>query len=321
MEKEKVELSVVIPIYNEEKSIEPLYEELTRELKKLSLSYEIICVDDGSKDGTFSVLSKIHQKDRRLKVVRFRRNFGQTAALSAGFDYSRGEIVISIDADLENRPENIKTLLQKMNEGYDVVAGWRYKRWGGGIKDIFLRRIPSESANYLVRKISGLDLHDTGCTLRAYRDYVIKNIKLYGDMHRFIPAVASMEGAKIAEVRVDYQQRKFGKSKYGFSRTLKVLEDLIFLKFLLGYSTKPIRFFGFIGIWFAFLGVVLGLFLTYQKIFMGFDIGNRPLLLLSILLVILGVQFITMGILAEIMMRTYYESQGKKIYTVREVLK
>ncbi|MFH1565738.1 MAG: glycosyltransferase family 2 protein [bacterium] len=315
-----MKLSIVIPIYNEEKNVKALYEELTSSLKDIEGSYEIVCVDDGSSDNTFGELSALHKKDSRIKVVSFRRNFGQTAALAAGFDFAKGEIVVSIDADLENRPENIKELLKKMSEGYDIVCGWRYKRWGGGLKNYVLRRLPSESANYLVRKITSLDLHDTGCTLRAYKKYVVKDIRLYGDMHRFIPAIASLNGAKIAEIKVDYQARKHGASKYGFSRTFKVLLDLVLLKFLMGYSTKPSRFFGLIGFWSGLLGVFIGIYLTYEKLFLGQNIGNRPLLLLAALLIILGVQFVTMGILAEIIMRTYYESQGKKTYHIKEVL-
>lgn len=313
-------LSIVVPIYNEEKSIAPLYNELTLVLSKLKIPYEIICVDDGSKDKSLEELKNIHKKDPRLKAVSFRRNFGQTAALSAGFDFAKGDVVISIDADLENRPENIKEILKKMDEGYDIVCGWRHNRWGSGVKDLVLRRFPSEIANLLVRKISNLDLHDTGCTLRAYKKYVVKGLRLYGDMHRFIPAMANLNGAKIAEIKVDYQPRKYGKSKYGFSRTLKVLIDLVLLKFLVSYSTKPSRLFGLFGFITGFVGFLLGGVLTYEKIFLGKDIGNRPLLLLSILLIILGVQFITMGILAEIIMRTYYESQDKKTYSVREVI-
>jgi len=313
-------ISVVVPVYNEEKNVDLLYTELTSVLKELGVPYEIICVDDGSSDNTFQALSHLNKKDSKLKVIRFRRNFGQTAALSAGFEYAKGDVVVSIDADLENRPENIRDLLRKMDEGYDIVCGWRYKRWGGGLKNYIVRRFPSEMANYLVRKISNLDLHDTGCTLRAYKRYVVKDIKLYGDMHRFIPAIASLNGARIAEIKVGYQPRKHGTSKYGFSRTFKVFLDLILLKFLMSYATKPSRFFGLIGFWSGFLGFIMGVYLTYEKIFLHLDIGNRPLLLLAILLVILGVQFITMGLLAEIIMRTYYESQGKKIYFIKEVL-
>ncbi|MBU1017092.1 glycosyltransferase family 2 protein [Patescibacteria group bacterium] len=313
-------ISVVVPVFNEEKNVALLYTELTAVLEGIKIPYEIICVDDGSTDNTFQTLSVLNEKDDKLKVIKFRRNFGQTAALSAGFDYAKGDIVVSIDADLENRPENIKELLRKINDGYDIVCGWRYKRWGGGLKNRFLRRVPSEIANYLVRKITKLDLHDTGCTLRAYKKYVVKDIKLYGDMHRFIPAIASLNGAKIAEIKVDYQPRKYGVSKYGFSRTFKVFLDLILLKFLMGYATKPSRFFGLIGFCSGFLGFLVGVYLTYEKLFLGHNIGNRPLLLLSAVLMILGVQFITMGILAEIIMRTYYESQGKKIYYIKEVL-
>ena len=313
-------ISVVIPVYNEEKSLGKLYNELTKALAKVGQNYEILAVDDGSQDKSFEILRKLHQKDPRLKVVRFRRNFGQTAALAAGFDYAKGDIVVSIDADLENDPNDIPKLLSKLNEGYDIVSGWRKNRWSGGFLERILRRIPSEAANFLARKVTGLSLHDTGCTLKAYRREVLKSVQLYGDMHRFVPAIASRYGARIAEIEVNYQPRQFGSSKYGFSRTLKVFLDLILLKFLLGYSTRPIQFFGSLGLLFGIAGLGFGVYLTVLKFGLGREIGGRPLLLLSVLLMVLGVQFVTMGLLGELVMRTYFESQGKRIYAVREFL-
>jgi len=313
-------LSVVIPIYNEEKSLDKLYRELTKALAGSGEPYEIIAVDDGSADDSFNILRSLHERDPRLKVVQFRRNFGQTAALAAGFDYAKGDVVVSIDADLENDPNDIPKLLAKLDEGYDIVSGWRKNRWGGGVIQKITRRLPSEVANFLVRKVTGLPLHDTGCTLKAYRKDVLEGVQLYGDMHRFIPAIASRYGARVAELEVNYKPREFGKSKYGFSRTLKVFLDLILLKFLLGYSTRPIQFFGALGVVFGFIGLGLGGYLSVLKIVLGQDIGQRPLLLLAVLLVVLGVQFVTMGLLGDLMMRTYFESQGKKIYAVRNFL-
>ena len=313
-------ISIVIPIYNEEKSLGRLCNELTKALVEIGQNYEIIAVDDGSLDSSFAALKKIHQQDPRVKVIRFRRNFGQTAALVAGFDQARGDVIVSIDADLENDPNDIPKLLAKLDEGYDIVSGWRRKRWGGGLVQKFIRRVPSEVANWLTRKITGLPLHDTGCTLKAYRKEVLEEVRLYGDMHRFVPAIASRYGAKIAEVEVNYRPRQFGSSKYGFSRTLRVFLDLVLLKFLLGYSTRPIQFFGFLGVLLGASGFGIGIYLTILKFALGQDIGSRPLLLLSVLLVVLGVQFVTMGLLGEIVMRTYFESQDKKIYAIREIL-
>jgi len=313
-------ISIVIPIYNEEKSLGALYSRLTKALVKVGQDYEIIAVDDGSSDSSFAVLKKVHQQDPRFKVIRFRRNFGQTAALAGGFDRAQGEVIVSIDADLENDPNDIPKLLAKLNEGYDIVSGWRKKRWGGSIFKKIIRRLPSEMANFLVRQVSDIPLHDTGCTLKAYRREVLEGVHLYGDMHRFVPAIASRYGARIAEVEVNYQPRQFGSSKYGFSRTLRVFLDLILLKFLLGYATRPIQFFGLLGVICGLLGSLAGGYLTFAKLVLGQNIGQRPLLLLAVLLMVLGVQFITMGLLGEIVMRTYFESQNKKIYAIREVL-
>ncbi|MEA2020163.1 MAG: glycosyltransferase family 2 protein [Patescibacteria group bacterium] len=313
-------LSVVIPIYNEEKSLGKLYDRLTKTLSKIDEEYEIIAVNDGSSDDSLRVLKKLHKQDSRFKVVDFRRNFGQTAALAAGFDYAQGDVVVSIDADLENDPNDVPKLLDKLDEGYDIVSGWRQNRWVGGLLQKIVRRVPSEIANFLVRRVTGLELHDTGCTLKAYRAEVLEHVELYGEMHRFVPAIATRYGAKIAEVPVNYQPREFGSSKYGFSRTVRVLLDLVLLKFLLGYGTRPIQFFGLLGVVLGGLGFVFSLYLTYVKFGLNQSIGQRPLLLLAVLLMVLGVQFVTMGLLGEIVMRTYFESQNKKIYAVREFL-
>jgi len=289
-------LSVVVPVYNEEGSLGKLYDALTRALASLGREYEIICVDDGSIDGSFRFLSKLHRRDPRLKVLSFRRNFGQTAAMSAGFDHAQG-------------------VLKKLDEGYDIVSGWRHQR-----QDNPLRVFPSKVANRLISLLSGVRLHDYGCSLKAYRREVIENIRLYGDMHRFIPAVAKQVGAKVAEVRVRHHPRRFGKSKYGFSRILKVFLDLFLLKFLLSFQTRPLRLFGSLGLLSGGAGLVTGAYLSYVRLVQQQPIANRPLLLLAILLMVLGVQLVMMGLLGELMIRTYFESQGKKTYILRQQL-
>ena len=313
-----VEISIVIPLYNEEESIPYLYDELKEVLEGLDRSFEVVIVDDGSSDRSFEVLKDLHQKDGRFKVVSFRRNFGQTAAMQAGFDHAAGDIIVTLDADLENDPHNIPDLLAKLDDGYDIVSGWRSERWEGGIMSVLKRKIPSAMANKLISTMSHVTLHDTGCTLKAYRREVLDDIRLYGDMHRFIPAVASQYGADVAEVEVNFRPRRFGSSKYGFSRTFKVFLDIILLRFLLESLTRPIQFFGLWGALFTGTGGAFGVYLTVLKVGFGQDIGTRPLLLLSVLLIFLGVQFIMLGILAELIVRTYFESQGKTTYSVRE---
>ena len=310
------ELSIVIPLYNEAESIEPLYAELSAVLEGLGRPYEVIVVDDGSQDGSFERLREIHQRDPRWQVIRFRRNFGQTAAFSAGFTAARGEIVITSDADLQNDPRDIPRLLEKMAEGYDIVSGWRVQR-----KEPFLsRRLPSLIANRMISNATGVVLHDYGCSLKAYRREVIKQVRLYGELHRFLPAIASWMGVRVAEVPVNDRPRAFGSSKYGISRTFKVLLDLITVRFLLGYATRPLHIFGGVGLALGFIGVVIGSYLVYVKLVLGQNIGSRPLLLLAVLLVVLGVQMISMGLLAEMVMRTYHEVQDKPIYAIREWL-
>ena len=311
----KPELSVVIPLYNEAENVEPLYAELSAALDETGRTYEVIVVDDGSRDDSFAHLKAIHERDPRWRVIRFRRNFGQTAGFSAGFDAARGEIVLTIDADLQNDPRDIPKLLAKMEEGFDIVSGWRMKR-----KEPFLsRRLPSMTANRMISRSTGVVLHDYGCSLKAYRSQVVKNVRLYGDLHRFLPAVASWMGVTVAEVPVNDRERKFGASKYGFNRTFKVLLDLITVRFMLGYANQPLRVFGTVGLAMAALGGLLGIYLTILKL-LGQSIGNRPLLLLAVLLVILGVQTVSMGLLAEMVMRTYHEVQNKPIYVIRESL-
>ena len=315
--KDAVELSIVIPLFNEEESVKPLYAQLQEALEPLEQSYEIIVVDDGSTDRSFELLKGLHAQDKRLKVIRFRRNFGQTAAFAAGFEHAQGQVVVTMDADLQNDPADIPRLLQKLEEGYDVVSGWRVERW----KSAWLtRRLPSVLANRLISETTGVHLHDYGCSLKAYRDEVVKNINLYGELHRFIPAMASWMGVSVAEIPVHYQPRQFGRSKYGLSRTFKVILDLLTVRFLLSYATRPIHIFGSLGLAMSGLGGVLGLYLSVVKLALGQDIGSRPLLLLAILLMVLGVQMITMGLLGELVVRTYHESQGKRIYVVREIL-
>jgi glycosyltransferase involved in cell wall biosynthesis len=312
----KPELSIVIPLYNEVESIDSLYAQLTAALEPIGRPYEVIVVDDGSKDGSFERLSEVHAEDPRWQIIRFRRNFGQTAAFSAGFAAAQGDIVITSDADLQNDPQDIPKLLDKMDEGYDIVSGWRVER-----KEPFLsRRLPSMMANRMISGATGVVLHDYGCSLKAYRREVVQNVHLYGELHRFIPALASWMGVTVAEVPVNDRARKYGSSKYGISRTFRVMLDLISVRFLLGYATRPIHVFGRIGLIMGGLGVLIGLYLTFVKLVSGQQIGNRPLLLLAVLLVMVGVQMLSMGLLAEMVMRTYYESQGKPIYVIRDWL-
>ncbi len=312
------ELSIILPIFNEVESISHLLEELVPVLEEIGKSFEIICVDDGSTDGSYEALKTLHKQDKRIRIVRFRRNFGQTAAFAAGFDRASGDIVITMDADLQNDPVDIPKLLAKLDEGFDVVSGWRVERWQEGALSFITRKLPSATANWLISTGTGVYLHDYGCALKAYRNDVVKGINLYGDLHRFIPAIASYYGVTVAEVPVNYRSRQFGSSKYGLGRITRVLLDLMTVRFLLSYSTRPIQIFGMMGLLSFMLGVVIGIYLTFLKLFYGTALAERPLLLLAILLVMIGVQFVTMGLLGEMMARTYHESQGKSIYTVRE---
>lgn len=310
-------VSVVLPVYNEEDNIEFVYEEITEVLSATGLSYEILFVDDGSSDKTLNKLREINAKDNRAIIVRFRRNFGQTAAMAAGFDHARGEIVFTMDADRQNDPHDIPMMLEKINEGYDLVCGWRFDRQDG----YWLRRFPSMLANKLISRITDVNLHDYGCTLKAFRREVVENISLYGEMHRFIPAIASWQGVSIAEVKVNHRPRVAGTSKYGISRTFRVVLDLITVKYLLSYSSKPLQFFGAIGLVSAAIGFLLCVLLTFQRFMYEIPLADRPLLLLAVLLIFIGLQFITVGLLGEVQTRTYYESQKKSTYVVREVIR
>lgn len=310
------ELSIVIPVYNEVESIEPLVERLDATLGELPSTYEIIVVDDGSRDGSGAVLKRLCAQHPRLKAIHLRRNFGQAAALSAGFDASRGDVIVTLDGDLQNDPRDIPRLLERMaSDDVDVVSGWRAAR-----KDGFLsRRLPSVVANWLIGHVTGVRLHDTGCSLKAYRAELLRDVHLYGEMHRFIPALASSQGARVAEIKVDHHARTRGKSKYGILRVFRVVLDLILVKFLLSYSNRPIHLFGLLGLGGFTVGTAICGWLTYQRFAFGTPMDGRPMLLLGILLIIMGVQFVTMGLIAEMQVRLYHEAQSKPIYRIREV--
>ncbi len=311
-----MDISVVVPVLNEEESLPILHERLTEVLALSEYSYEILIVDDGSTDRSFEILQDLQSRDEHLHVIRFRRNYGQTAAFSAGFDRAQGDVVITIDADLQNDPADIPALMDKLAEGYDVVSGWRVHR-----QDRFLdRRLPSIIANGLIRWATGVHIHDYGCSLKAYRRDILKDVRLYGEMHRFIPALAHAAGGRVSEIPVQHHPRRFGKAKYGLSRTLKVFLDILAVRFLMSYATRPIHIFGLLGL-VSFLAGMLTLgYLAVVRLLLQQPIGDRPLILFGILLTMLGVQLVTTGLLAEIVIRTYYESQGKAIYTVREEL-
>ena len=307
-------LSVVIPLYNEAESVPDLARELQAALEGIGGAYEVIAVDDGSTDETLERLREIARSDPRWTVVSLRRNFGQTAALSAGFDLARGAIVVTLDGDLQNDPADIPLLVAACKT-HDVVSGWRAER-----KDPLLtRRLPSALANWLISVVTAVRLHDYGCTLKAYRREVLKALRLYGEMHRFIPAIASWMGISITEVKTHHRPRRFGRSKYGLGRTLRVLLDLLTVKFLLSFGTKPIQVFGLLGLAVGGVGGLLGLYLTALKLLYGEQIGGRPLLLMAVLLILLGVQLIGMGLLGEMLARVYHESQGKPIYVVKAI--
>jgi glycosyltransferase involved in cell wall biosynthesis len=307
-------VSIVIPVYNELENIPLLAEALFEAMT--GYDYEVLFVDDGSTDGSIEALEKLANDDPdRVRVIEFRRNFGQTAAMAAGIDISSGEIIVTLDADLQNDPADIPKLLEKIDEGYDVVSGWRIER-----KDNVVRRIPSQIANWIISKVTGVSLHDYGCTLKAYRREVLEGFHLYGEMHRFIPAYAGWVGAKIIEVPVRHHARKFGQAKYGLERTAKVILDLFTVKFLISYSSKPIYLFGGTGLFLIGLSLVDLLVLIIRRLTIGEHMIRSPLLLMSVMLFILGFQSILMGLIAELMVRTYYESQSKATYSIRRVL-
>jgi len=308
-------LSIVIPVFNEEENVPLLAEEIRQALDPQGIAYEVVAVDDGSTDGTWTRLENVRAQDPRWVLVGLRRNFGQTAAMSAGFDHARGDVIVTLDGDLQNDPADIPRLLA-LAKDFDVVSGWRRRR-----QDPFLRRrLPSMLANWLISRVTGIRLHDYGCTLKAYRREVVEHLRLYGEMHRFIPAIASWMGISLTEVETHHRARRFGRSKYGIFRTLRVLLDLITVKFLLSFATKPIQVFGLLGICAAGAGFAIGGYLSVLKLAFGAQIGGRPLLFLGILLIVVGVQLIVMGLLGELLVRVYHESQRKPIYMVKRVL-
>lgn len=309
-------LSVIVLVYNEVDSVEPLHSELNSVLRGLDMPYEVVYIDDGSRDGSTEKMAQLALHDHHVRVVSFRRNFGQTAAVQAGIDHSRGDILVFMDGDLQNDPHDIPRLLDKIEEGYDVASGWRRDR-----HDDFTRVLLSKVANWIIARVTGVPLHDFGCTLKAYRRDAVQDVKLYGEMHRFIPVYASWVGARITEVQVNHRSRSYGQSKYSLSRTSRVLLDLMTVKLLGSYSTKPIYFFGFaaFGLW--ALALISAAIVIVQKLLPPHPYAhNNPLLLLAVFLAIVGVQFILMGLLAELSIRTYHESQGKAVYVVREVI-
>ena len=309
-------LSVVIPIHNEEPALLPLYDRLTRVLEALQRSYEVIFVDDASTDRSFDLLANLAETDARLKVIRLRRNFGQTAALAAGFDEAQGEIIVSLDGDLQHEPEDIPALLAKIDEGYDIASGWRKNRLDNAVT----RRIPSRIANWLMSKVSGVDLRDFGTTFKAYRAEVLKDINLYGELHRFIPALASFYGARVAEVPIRNAPRMNGGSHYGLGRTFRVLFDIITIKFLLNYFTRPMHFFGMLGLGGVSIGgTILTYLLIYKLLGNELVLQHGPLLIAGALLFLTGLMMFCTGLMGELLMRTYFESQGRRIYAVREI--
>lgn len=314
-DKKRPRLSVVLPLLDEHDNLRPLYEQIKQSLEG-HYDYEVVFVDDGSTDASFGVLKDLHRSDPRVQVVRFRKNFGQTAALSAGFSHARGDVIVAMDADLQNDPADIPMLISKLDEGYDVVSGWRKKRHD----HMFTRLLPSRIANWLISKITGVKLHDYGCTLKAYRREVLAETRLYGEMHRFIPALASWSGARIAECVVNHRPRTAGAAKYGLARTWKVILDLITVKFLGSFSTKPIYIFGGLGGLSALFSVLFGLLVISQKINQKVDMSGNPLLILAAVLGLATIQFILMGLLAELLVRTYHESQNRPTYVIKEVL-
>ncbi len=309
-------ISVIVPVYNEEDNVAESYAEISRVLRSMGREYEIIFVDDGSKDETLRRLQAVSHGDTSVRIIEFRRNFGQTAAMAAGFDHARLDIVVTLDGDLQNDPAEIPRMVEKLEEGFDLVAGWRKNRQD----KLLSRKLPSRLANRLISWSTNVQLHDYGCTLKVMTRDVAKGIRLYGEMHRFIPALAAEMGAKIAEIPVNHRARRFGTSKYGISRTLRVLLDLITVKFLLGYSKRPIHLFGTVGLLASGLGFLLLAQLTYERFILHVPMGNRPAMILGVMLMIIGLQFMVFGLLAEVLARTYYESQQKRVYVVRRLI-
>lgn len=309
-----MDLSLVIPVYNEEESLRELVEEIHRVLSPTSTSYEIILIDDGSVDRSFELLREMAQTDSSLVIASFRRNFGQTAAMQAGLDAARGDVVVTMDADMQNDPADIPLMLDKLNEGYDMVAGWRTNR-----KDRFIdRRLPSVIANWLISATTNVKLHDYGCTIKAMRKEVAKELRLYGEMHRFVPVMASLVGCRIAEMKVNHRTRRFGRSKYGIGRTVRVILDLLTVLFLRSYMVRPMQVFGLAGLLSGGMGVAICVWLAVQKLVHHVQLSNRPLLMLGVMLVMVGVQLMSLGLIADVLSRTYHEAQGRRTYHVRE---
>jgi glycosyltransferase involved in cell wall biosynthesis len=312
-----IRYSIVVPVYNEQDNVRTLYSQIVETMETVNGAYEIVFVDDGSRDQTFKKASEICASDARVAVIRLRRNFGQTAALKAAFDFARGDVIISMDGDLQHDPSEIPMFIAKMDEGYDIVSGWRLQR-----NDAWLtRQLPSRAANWLMARLSGVELHDFGTTYKAYRREVVKDLNLYGELHRFIPALASWSGATIAEIPIKNPARVKGKSNYGLSRTLTVALDLVCIKFFLDYSTKPLQLFGTWGLLASGTGVVTGFFLLFRKFVSHVDVMtvHGPLFLTAIFLIVFGIQLLSLGLVGEMLARTYYESQHKPIYSVREI--
>jgi glycosyltransferase involved in cell wall biosynthesis len=312
-----LDLSVVIPCYNEEESVDRLLEEVHAALRPTGLSYEIVLVDDGSRDRTFPILAERAKADPTLTVVTFRRNFGQTAAMQAGFDHALGDVIATIDADLQNDPKDIPRMLEYIRQDYDMVAGWRADR-----KDTFInRRLPSILANWLISRITGVRLHDYGCTLKVMKADVAKEMRLYGEMHRFIPVVASYMGVRIVEVKVNHRPRLFGQSKYGIGRTIRVVLDLMTVRFIQSYLARPMQIFGLAGLLCVGAGSLISFWLAFQKLVHGATLADRPMLLLGVLLIVVGIQLASLGLVADVLARTYFESQKKASYHVRKVVR
>ncbi|MEM8610912.1 MAG: glycosyltransferase family 2 protein [Cyanobacteria bacterium P01_H01_bin.105] len=310
------DLSVVVPIYNEHESIPLLIEKITGVAQSMEVAYELICVDDGSTDGSAELLKKLAKERHDLRVILLRRNYGQTPAMAAGFNYARGRVIVTLDGDLQNEPADIATVYHKLHEGYDLVSGWRKERQDNAVT----RLLPSKIANWLIARVTGVKLHDYGCSLKAYNADVVKDMNLYGELHRFLPALAYIEGARISEVPVRHHARQFGQSKYGLGRTFRVVLDLFTIYFMKTFLTRPMHVFGPFGAISVLAGVGLSFYLAFIKFILQADIGNRPLLLLAVVLFISGIQLLSVGLLAELMMRTYHESQKRPIYRVREVV-
>jgi glycosyltransferase involved in cell wall biosynthesis len=315
IESPQLDLSIVVPIYNEAESVETLVNAIADSVAETKLNYEIICVDDGSKDGTTNVLTNLANRRIDLKAVILRRNYGQTAAMAAGFESAVGNIIVTLDGDLQNDPADIPMLLAKLEEGYDLVSGWRKNRQDAALT----RLLPSKIANLIIAKVTGVVLHDYGCSLKAYRAELIADMNLYGELHRFLPALAYIEGARIAEVPVRHHARRFGQSKYGLGRTIRVVMDLMTVFFMKKFLTRPMHVFGLGGVISLTAGVGMGLYLTTVKLFFDQNIGDRPLLILAVLLILTGVQLFCFGLVTELLMRTYHESQRRPIYRVRSI--